>query len=145
MCLQCLTKAVTVKKDILPGYILKKARLDYVGQGNSPSWLKGQFGLIKMNNPDFVWTNPGVNPIDGLTDRQINSIEESKWKRAVEWMKKVEIIEKNFKDEPMICYEFIRACKKAGYRPARHGLNAVMWFVNHCAKAAKRRKHGTRA
>jgi len=128
MCLQCLTDAVILKEEILPGYHLMKAMKDAEG------WKKDQFGLIRQNDPDFVWDNPGPEPCAGMPDEEINNCPEEKWDRQTEWQKKVEQIEKNFISDPMTCYEFVATCMAVGYDPKKDGFNVVMWFIHYCAE-----------
>jgi hypothetical protein len=127
MCLQCCTDAVVIKKDILPGYVLVRASKD------CDIWKEGQFGLVQENDPDFIWDNPGPNPLDGMTDNEINDCPPEKWKESVLWMKKVELIEKEFETDPMMGYQFVTACRLAGYDPEKEGYNVVMWFIHFAA------------
>lgn len=129
MCLQCCTDAVTIKENILPGYFLVKASKTYCND-----WKEGQLGLVRQNDPDFVWDNPGPDPTAGMTDEEIENLSPGVWGESVKWMKKVEKIEETFRSDPMTSYRFVSACIAAGYDPEKDGYNVVMWFVHLAAK-----------
>lgn len=95
MCLQCITEARTVSEDFLPGYFLM------VSTKNHPDWEEGKYGLIIMNDPSFVFSIPEKNnctACDLLRDElnEYTTVESG--------------------------YDLVRAARKVGYRPDRHGF-----------------------
>ena len=135
MCLQCLAKARLVKKDILPGYFLM------VSTQNAPGWPKSHYGLVRCNDPDFVWEGrPSPDPYHGLSDHGIESSPKNIHEAFHKWSKMVEKTEEAFHGSAMDCYRFVDACKKAGYRPERDGYNVVMWFVDYAGRKLKMKK-----
>lgn len=42
----------------------------------------------------------------------------------------VEALEKKFQVDPMYGYDLIKAAKKSGYRPQRHGNRFMCWFMD---------------
>jgi len=138
MCLQCSAKARVVVKDIIPGYTLMRATKGCEKIVGAPAWPKGWYGLVQCNDPDFIWEGkPIADPTEGLTGDQINALPEAPFSR---FHYLCEAIEKQFVTDPMTGYQFVQACKKAGYKPKRDGLNVVMWFVGYAGKKLKEKK-----
>lgn len=63
MCLQCLTKAEIFAShikdpsghEVLPGYILTRATQDAYPGGENCPWSKGEYGLVRQNDPDLIF------------------------------------------------------------------------------------------
>ena len=71
MCLQCSTKAQVVLEEVIPGYTLMAATNDV------PKWRKSQYGLVKRDGPDFVWSGePILDLTDGMTDEQVDALDD---------------------------------------------------------------------
>lgn len=145
MCIQCLTEALVWKKQVLPGYYLMKAQVDYL-----PVIKKGMYGLIRCNDPDVVWdVEPMIDPLHGMSDEEIESISEdsAEWKahgqfletaqNFCEWFRldydRVGSKYKNWGLDPEVAYNIIHACKIAGYDKDKDGAFEY-WLLNHIAR-----------
>lgn len=67
MCLQCVTEAEIFANDpddceVLPGYALVRATK------NAPEWAKGEWGLVRCNDPDLIWAGEILEAPDGWGD-----------------------------------------------------------------------------
>lgn len=111
MCLQCVAESKEVIRDIVPGYSL------HIGTKDAPDeWPVGHYGVVKMNDPLFVFPpvptppdddeSPELTPFDSMvidiSGRIGFSLSEG--------------------------YEFTTACIAAGYSPETHGYNVLWWF-----------------
>jgi len=115
--MQCVVDAQPVIRNIVPGYHL------YVSTktvSEAPEWPKGWYGLLRQNDPEFIFCVdvkdfklPGTN-LDDVYD--------------------------SFYTTPMRGYDFVRACKKAGYNPKKHGYHIYVWFIEHMIKQFKKNK-----
>lgn len=127
MCEQCVTSCV-VWRDVLPGWTLMRAQKD----GNIME--AGQYGLLRCNDPDAVWTGaPQIEPPEG---------------RPSEWGDYVDGIGE-FKEalvlRPEVGWELTKAAMERGYSSDEHGLLSF-WLWDHLAKCMKQswpRHHGT--
>lgn len=139
MCMQCLTKALVWRKEILPGYKLMLARKDYQG-------IKcGMYGLVRSNDPDVVWdVEPAIDPLAGLN---INDLAESDqvWERDTDFMRAVSAFSEWLCVDPVtlasgkpkglrleVAYNIVDACIRGGYNKEQHGL-IESWLLNHIA------------
>lgn len=123
MCSQCEAKA-DYYGVILPGehgsysddndywYLMRATK-------NSSDWLKDDWGFIQINNPSFIY--------DG--DFYDSSFEEEKHFEALfnldDWLNTMDV---------MSSYNFVCACKRAGYDPEIHGYRISSWFMDHVAR-----------
>lgn len=131
MCLCCLTKAKTIRKDILPGYNLLKGMIDH------PDWPLGYYALQRWNDPDFVFREiPRMDPSHGVSLKK----NEKAYKAYLVWAKEVDDMEDTFECSPELGYILYKACLKAGWRPKRDGLRLVYWLRHHMGKKMKRQK-----
>jgi hypothetical protein len=74
MCLQCNCDAISYG-EVLPGWALMRARKD--DYGDSPEWKTGEWGLVRINDPDYIWSGDLLkNPMLDWTDDQIDSCED---------------------------------------------------------------------
>ena len=123
-----------LRGDILPGgYILMRSTRDVEG------WPKGWYGLVRSNDPDFVWCGRmEPDPLGGMTDKEISGCSKRVWNASSRWWRVVEGIEKSFKSDVMTSYDFVSACKRAGYRIKRDGMNVVAWFVGYVGQKTRR-------
>lgn len=72
MCLQCMTKAEIFANgpenyEVLPGYILLRATKDAY-EKDDPEWAKGEWGLVRCNDPDLIWAGEILEAPDGWGD-----------------------------------------------------------------------------
>lgn len=130
MCMQCTADAVLVKADVLPGYSLYQSRQKVRG------WPKGYYGLVKSNDPLFVFKGPIMDdPCKGLTEDDLDVMMEypdgyDKYEKAAKQVS-------NIKLYPLQAHEFIEACKSFGYSPEDHGTEFGFWFINHLAETIR--------
>lgn len=97
--------------EILPGFYLVE------GEWGGEMTL----GLSRGNHPDVFFTRDEIAPPLGrLTDDY--SLEKIHFEA-------VEKLEEKMKFDPMYGYDLIKAAKKSGYRPDRHGRRFVHWFM----------------
>lgn len=77
MCLQCMTEAEIFANSlsdvhILPGYALMRATKD--DYPDDPGWKKGEYGLVRMNDPDIVFDiKPMKKPYKYGDDDKMNT------------------------------------------------------------------------
>jgi len=131
MCLQCMAKAKIVVEEVLPGYQLMIAT-----EGHE-DWPKDHYGLVQCNDPDFVWGGaPMLDPLFYLTDEQQEAFSDDDpiWDKTDELFKLVEKMEPSFVCDPIVGYQLVQACKKAGYDEEKHGLKVLCWLVHHMAE-----------
>lgn len=139
MCMQCFTKALVWRKEILPGYKLMLARQDYQGI------RRGMYGLVRSNDPDVVWeVEPITDPLAGVDTAELedNSI---LWKQDSNFMQAVAAFSEWLRIDPAalisgqakglcieVAYNIVDACIRSGYNKEQHGLVAS-WLLNHIA------------
>jgi hypothetical protein len=130
MCLQCVTEAETVLDDPILGYILMVAKRD------SEEWPAGHYGLVKCNDPDFIWEGkPLLDPLEGMDDDAIDALadDSEEWAGYERFMDFVEKIRPVFNTDPYTGHQFVRACEASGYKWKQDG-DVVMWFIDHIAR-----------
>lgn len=129
MCLQCLTKARSVKKNVIPGYTLMRSTVDH------KDWHAGDYGLVVCNDPDFVFKGkPTPDPSRGKNlDKDKKAFE--RWKK---WSSQVEAVMENFLCPPERGYRLYKACLKTGYRPHRDGYNMLYWLWDYMGRQLKK-------
>lgn len=122
MCEQCFTQSLIWKKPVVPGFFLTLAQKD--------GWYmkKGWFGLLRCNDPDFVFKAlPEKDPAWG---REEDDSLDASW---YEWYLKAHefglelmtLIGISAPDDDINtsltdCYELGVACKEAGWNPEKH-------------------------
>jgi hypothetical protein len=110
---------------------------------NHPDWPKGWYGLVRWNDPDYIWEGkPVIDPFEDLTDKQINALSDKSRivKKNRYFFSLVEKIEPQFEASPELGYTLYSACKKAGYDEKKHGYRLIPWLVHHMAKKMKKQK-----
>lgn len=135
MCLQCVTEAEVLVKNILPGYSLMIAKVGH------KEWPKGSYGLVRCDDPDYVWKGrPIIDSFEGMSDKEINALSDDSLevRQNNKFFKLVEKLEPQFKNSPELGYDLYRACKKAGYSEIKHGRRLLSWLVNHMALKMKK-------
>jgi len=115
--MQCTVDAQPVLWDIVPGYHLFVSTQTVPEE---PDWPKGWYGLLRQNDPEFIFyvdVKDFKFPGTDLTE-----------------------VCDSFDTTPMRGYDFVRACRKAGYNPKRHGYHIYVWFIGHMVKELKKNK-----
>lgn len=117
--MQCLTEA-KMYGEVIPGWYLVKATK------TSPwgHWPAGYWGLVRMNDPDFVWEPDPLEedpeaPVDenGLSEfyRRHNDFEEA------------------LHSHPNVGYTLIKDAMKVGYNPEEEGY-VTFWLFERMAR-----------
>lgn len=130
MCLQCVTEA-KFHGDPLPGWALYRATKD------SPTWHIGDWGLLRCNDPDFVWAGEFVaDPYAGMSDDEIEAASEDVAKEFERHIDAAVAFENatTYGNHPYVSYLLVDAAMKAGYAPATHGTRFAAWLVDHVAR-----------
>ncbi len=129
MCLQCSTDAVSYDKQVIPGWYLMRATKD-AWDKEPKEWRKDEWGLIKMNDPAFVWTKtPAVDPLFDVPDDKLDnhSFDTPEYKAFND---AVCDLEDAMQVDPMTGYNLITAAKTDGYDPDVHGYRFSSWLVH---------------
>jgi hypothetical protein len=122
MCSQCLTKSVSYG-EILPSeasyrWFLHKATKDEYA-GEEDCWKAGQWGLIQVNDPSFIY--PGE-----FYDSKVN--EEKHFEN-------LDLLDKALDSmDVMTSHQFVESCIQGGYNPAKHGSRISSWFMDRIAR-----------
>ena len=139
MCLQCMTEAETVLEFPILGYWLMRATVDH------PEWPEGHFGLVKCNDPDFVWEGEiHYDPLDEMTDDEIEALPKDgpEWEKYWAFAKHIERIEPAFNCRPELGYQFVGACVASGYNIDEDGY-VIDWFISRIGKMLEKKKNDT--
>lgn len=128
MCLECVTEAETLIEDIIPGYRLTVAMKD------AEDWPKGYYGLVRGNDPDFVWPpDDYIDPFSGMTDEEIEAADEKapdpRWQEWYDFASFIARIRDRFNTHPIIGWHFINACQECGYDHYYDG-DVIYWFID---------------
>lgn len=122
MCEQCCAETETYLSPI-PGWWFVRATVDGM------IMKAGDWGLVRCNDPDFVWDFiPWPEPEEGI-DEQL----ESDW--FEDWIRFDQALE----CRPEIGWELVNACIKAGYDPKNDGAVGA-WLFNHLGEWLKTKK-----
>lgn len=115
MCLQCCAEAVFVG-DLMPGWALMRSTKDH------EDWPIGQFGLIQINNPAFVFPGPLVrNPPDGAPPPEVARFYDA-----------IHALEDVLVTDPVTGWELVEAARGVGYDRSRDGRFAVWLMTRLC-------------
>lgn len=125
MCTQCLTEAVVVVDDVLPGMTLMRAVVDHA------EWPAGWFGLVKRNDPLVVFPVLVADP--DFSDEVINAGGADVEAALAAYDAAVKSFDENLKLTFTGFGELFMACTQAGYDSKVHGF-AEYWLVNHLAR-----------
>lgn len=126
MCLQCITKAVIVQQDILPGFSLYQAQVD------SPEWPKGWYGLVECNDPTVVFPGPLLaDPTFGMPDDQLNALPAFP-DGYDEFIETADTLGEKLVLPAMAGYRIIQASMQLGYSDVDHGF-LQFWLMHHLA------------
>jgi len=131
--MQCLADAhLVLKRPVLPKlsgdcrggpYWLVQA------QKGCEGWPKGWYGLVQMNDPDFIWEG------EPIPEPLFRKKDEKAWKN---WWKMLEKIECNL--GPIVGYQLVASCMQAGYRPEKHGYRVIWWLMNRIGRMLEKQK-----
>lgn len=114
MCLQCVVEAEEVVRDIVSGYSLYVATNDT----EPDDWPKGWYGLVQINDPDFVFPCDfyGSDGIDGQLPGGSS--------KALDY----------FYMTPFHGHRFIEACKASGWEGHDVHGHPELWFLERAKK-----------
>lgn len=127
MCLQCLTNAKTLSRDVVPGFALMQSTKD------AARWPLGWFGLVKCNDPLLVFKGPLLqDPCAGYTEDQLD-VMLSYPEGYDEYVAACEQLGTKLQLPASQGHELVQACIEQGYRAEEHG-HLQWWLLNHLAK-----------
>jgi len=144
MCDQCV--AATVGWDLFPGWILVRARLD------CDSMKAGDWGLLRCNDPDFVWRTPVPGPTDplfGISEEEERAIpgKDPRLKESLKWCH----LARKFEIKPPkghgvyvnAYYELVQGGIQVGYDQNKHG-DFSMWLFHQLGELVTKWPNGQR-
>lgn len=119
MCEQCVTNSVSITTPLdKEGWVLIQATKD------GHFMKKGQYGLVRMNDPDFVWTEkPYKEPNEN--DPALDA-----------WFEAVDRFTNEFASGPLESYEIVKACIRLGYKKKIHG-SFSHWLFDFLGQSIK--------
>lgn len=128
MCEQCCAETETYL-EVIPGWVLVRATKDGM------EMLKGQWGLLQRDDPDFIWTvTPWPEPEypDDMLDENSPEAKAAfdEWDR---WQQDVQRFKRFFHVTPELGWSLIEAAKERGYDPETSGWFAD-WFFTYLGK-----------
>jgi len=129
MCEQCLAECVRWEVHPFPGIALVRATKD----GNTMK--EGDYGLVRMNDPFLIVPCQLLrNPLAGMTDEQIDALEDDgpEMQRWWAFSRECEKVPYDSMDA-MDAYELIVAMMALGYDPVEDGRDWTMWLVHYLA------------
>jgi hypothetical protein len=129
MCEQCLAETKTFG-EVIPHWWLVQATKE--GWQMKP----GDYGLVYMNDPDFIWPKelvPITDPTFGLSDEEEEAMDAGANGKWNEFIERVDKIDGNFWCEPATGYSLVNAAKEAGYDEEKHGYRLLSWLTHQMA------------
>lgn len=105
MCMQCLAETVFYN-EIVPGFYLVKATKDV-----TDFMTDGQYGLVRQNDPDFVFDAYNFRPDPTVNEDEINN-------QYFEWLDEVDKFNQQLEDSFSnfrAVYELYKACEITGW------------------------------
>jgi hypothetical protein len=111
MCLRCNVDAKLVIEEVIPGCHL------YVSQKDDDDWSKGWYGLVRVNDPDFIFFCDFSQSEEKHPELPKGAYD------AIDWFYMI----------PYKGYCFIEACKRAGWNYDNHG-HPELWFLARAKK-----------
>ena len=132
MCEQCLANAIEIMEEFLPGWCLVMATTD------GHAMMKGDYGLVRCNDPDFVIPidlKPIPDPAFDFSDEQINVMSKEEFQKVEAFTDLVAGISGMLITDPVTGYELVSACKEAGWDPKIHGWRIEYWLTHQMGKA----------
>jgi len=125
MCLQCLTKAKTIHKNVLPGFSLMQSTV------KTDEWPLGWYALVEMNDPSFVFPGPVLpDTTDGLSDEALNAMDGFP-AGYDEFCASADVLGEKLVSDPVSGYRLVRACMEAGYQMTDGHIH--YWLLHHIA------------
>lgn len=127
MCLQCTVNAERLGT-VLPGWAL------YRSHGDDPRWPRGHWGLVRSNDPDFVWeTTPTPDPLHDVPDDQWEAFFDANPKGSAAYERTMNFEHPDFDAaivcEPALGWELVQAAIPHGYDPETTG-DFSQWFFS---------------
>jgi hypothetical protein len=117
-----------VVEQALPGWHLMRARKS--GSGI----LAGQWGLVRVNDPDFVWHDtPTPDPFDGLTDEQINDASEELKEADRDFGNGAVAFGSTLKVDPEVGYDLVVAAEAVGFDREEDG-SISFWLFDYLGR-----------
>ena len=127
MCLQCLTDAVTIKQNVLPGFTLMQSQKDAEG------WPKGAYGLVETNDPTVVFADPLLkDPTAGMSDEALNALLAVEPKGYEEFFQAAEKMGPSLILDAVTGHKLVEACIASGYSSKEDG-HLRYWLMHHLA------------
>jgi len=129
MCEQCCAKTEDYG-EIFPGWYLVRATV------NGMEMLTGQWGLVRTNDPEFIWTDDPT-PIGDLNERcdKLGDEDEGtpEYDEAFDawfaWMNKAKDFGKFFQVDPDMGWRLVEEGRKVGYEPSAKPF--YEWFYDY--------------
>jgi len=138
MCLQCLTDSYDIC-EIFSGWLLARAQKSYEDK-ESKSWLKGQLALIRMNDPDIIFSvEPIKDPAFYLNETEAEKYydeNELGMDKFDEISHLVYTINNEMKCNPIVGYKLVSAAITNGYDFKQ--MNFEFWLMQKMAEAVER-------
>jgi hypothetical protein len=142
MCMQCVTEAVR-HGEPFPGFSLYRATKTDEGWFPVGRWEAGQWGLVEMNDPSFLFTVPFMkDPFAGMSDEQIDALPNFR-ELMEEHEKAATAIDRDIMaggaicgetvGSPLVVYRLITAATKVGYKPDEDG-GFGYWVSDYLAR-----------
>lgn len=127
MCLQCLTDAITIKENVLPGFTLMQSQKDAEG------WPKGAYGLVETNDPTIVFIGPLLkDPTAGMSDEALNALLAGGPEGYEEFFQAAEKLGPSLILDATAGHRLVEACIACGYSSKDAG-HLRYWLMNHLA------------
>lgn len=126
MCLQCTVNAERIGL-VLPSWWLMRSR------GDDPRWPRGSWGLVRSNDPDFVWsTTPTPDPLHGIPDDRWEAWFEENPTGSSAYERTMAPVPDDFRNglicEPELGWQIVRDSIPFGYDPEEGGDFASWLF-----------------
>lgn len=126
MCEQCITQAITVQEDVIPGFTLMQSKL------GSAEWPEGWYGLVEMNDPTIVFPGPLLkDPTAGMSDEQLDALPDFP-EGYNEFTQAADKLAEKLVLPAMDGFRLVTACKSLGYSDVEHGF-LHYWLLQHLA------------
>lgn len=143
MCLQCNSLPVYFGEP-LPGWTLVRAR------AHDEDWPIGWWGLLRINDPDFVWEmTPVATPTFGMSEKQEDDfLDRAQWGGVsqteadadgwLEWPAGRAFVDAFVSTDPETGYELVAAGIKMGFVPGKwHFAVWLFEYLGHYLKNAE--------
>ena len=133
MCMQCVTRSVLYGEIFPDWYLVRATQGDLMGPNKTSVWNKGEFGLVQVNDPDYIFgTIPMKDPFYDWTDEQINSASPEFCALSDCFMDSAIELEESLQSNPETGWRLINAAIQVGYNPKEDGRFSF-WFLHYLA------------